>query len=405
MAIRSLGRGNLKGTWLTLRRIIALAELAGLPQANDELLRISNTRDGNMRTQTDQEALKLKADVWEAICATDRNFSMMLNFPAGTARYRFPRDNSIWRDGQVSPQAYNYQLSNICAAIFEIDESYVRGSSHAESYEKVLSADRQLRALAALAPKAWWQDSEGASLDHLLVKFWHCYIMARAHLRPGTMNDFDEQYAYSRTACRDACYNAVRRLPMLRESIPSGFFVCRVIDVQAFTTATFLLLSSRPTRQPQIPDTTVDSHTMGCIQSIIDCLNKVSDQAGSDLAREAKTALTSLLALFQSQNPSQSRSLRLQIPLLGKIHIRGFSAASATQKTSVNLGIGTTHLEASRNSQDGNFCPEIAPGHLIGVQDPSSLAAAPMSWSFEFDDPSFWRRSSFMLDNVVGIDY
>nr|POF04439.1 dehydrocurvularin biosynthesis regulator [Quercus suber] len=356
---RSIGRGDLKGSWLTLRRIIAIAELIGLPQANDSIMRASQISSIGNGTDLAQEALQLKADLWEAICATDRNFGLMLNLPVGTARYRFPRDQSIWRNGSVSAQLYNYRLSNICALVFEIDEAYLSGTSDDASYEKVLNADRQLRALASSAARTWWGECEDAPLADLLVKFWHCYLMARVHLRPGMMNSFDEQYAYSRSACRTACESVVRRFPGFRLRVPSGFFVCQVLDVQVFTAATFLLLSGIETGQRT--NASIDHDITNIVQQVIDCFDCVGGQAGSNLAREARTSLSSLLAMTQSRLPGHPTSLSLQIPLLGKIQITAPAVVDKSEpltSNNENLGKSPVHTE-------------------------------PMTWLFEFNDQYF----------------
>lgn len=395
-----MGRSNLKSTWLTFRRIVALAELAGLPQANEEVIHLAGVQDKNARLQSDLEALTLKADVWEAICATDRNYSMMLNFPAATARYRFPRNESVLRDGRVVSHAYNYQLSKICASIVDIDESYVRGRQQADSYEKVLRADHQMRALAASVPKAWWRDSEGDSIDELLVRFWHDYILARIHLRPGMIDDADEEYAYSRTACRDACFRAVRRYPEFRTRIPSGFFVCRVLDIQVFTAATFLLLTSESPQEEgrsPMPALSLDSRTTDLLKMLIGCLESVSNQAGSDLAREAKNALTSLIALAQAPG---SGSLNVQIPLLGKIRIGAPSSSAMSERSSVEAPDVPPSSKVQIDLSDGNTVPTTTPNDGIVPPHGAGQPAAPISWSFEFDDPSFWSRSSVLPDDM-----
>lgn len=380
-----MGRGNLKGTWLIHRRLIALAETMGLPQANQELA-------GAVRTEAEHENLKQRANVWEAICATDRNFSLMSSFPAGTARYRFPHDNSIMRHGVVSPNAYNYQLSNICVAVFEIDESYLRGASPAESYEKVLSADRQLRALGASAPKVWWGDSEDEPLANLLVKFWHHYFLARVHLRPGLISDSGEQYPYSRSTCQDACRNAVRRFSYFRRRVPSGFFVCRVLDVQAFTAATFLLLSDRSQKSDGYGEHSqmgVDVQTVALVQQVIDCFATARDKPGSDLAREAEVALSSLLAFVQGDG-SSSQPLRLQIPLLGRIQISRARFSTRGQWDS-------THATA-----DTAAPMEMTESYQNVASDFDSVFD-PILWSFEFSNPSSWMASIDPLD-TLGID-
>ena len=86
---------------MLLRRIVALAEMVGLPQAQHDVHRNVGPRSQDLPSAADMETRELKATVWEAICATDRNFSMMMNLPAGTSRYAFPRDPSVMRDNRV----------------------------------------------------------------------------------------------------------------------------------------------------------------------------------------------------------------------------------------------------------------------------------------------------------------
>ena len=366
-----------------IRKIIAIAELIGLPHANAELLHSSESAAGQTKAQSAVTSLEQRASLWEAICATDRNFSLMLNFPAGTARYPFPRNESMYREGVISPQAYNFRLSKICTAIFEIDESYMHGSPLAESYEKVLGADRQLRALATEAPKGWWHDSDHRSVAELLVQFWHFYFLARVHLRPGILGKADEQYAYNSSACVEACRNAVLRFPNIRLRIPIGFFVCRVLDLQVFTAATFLLLSERSrylVSQSESPNTATDMERIKLVQQVIDCFASVSERAGSDLAHEAKAALERILELVQHPDARHQEPLTLQIPLLGKITL-GRNVHSAT----------------SRSDMDSNENLELAsdydhPGST------SESAFDPLSWSFDFDSPS-------LLNEMLGMNF
>jgi hypothetical protein len=408
-----LGRGNLKSTWITLRRVVAIAELIGLPRASYEREIPAGTRAPTRKhgTPSDPEGLRLKAMVWEAICATDRNFSMMMNISAGTARYAFPLNKSLSGDGNTSAQAYNYQLSAICAAGFEIDESYVRGVSEAECYEAVLSADSRLRVLAGQAPRTWWQTNDTDPLAERLVKFWHYYITARVHLRPAMTNDdIGDQYTYSRTVCRDACQNAVRRFCRFRLSIPSGFFVCRMLDVQAFTAATFLLISSRsygadPGSGSQSPRALIDPQRMDLVRELVECFKLVSDQAGSGFAREAVTALTSLESLIQGKCTGQSGPLRLQVPMLGTVCFGGPGNPTANQTSAADLEKAAGSQGTSENYPLGG--PVSEAGHNVStVTSPAmSTVTAPVPWTFEFDNAPFWAQSVLPVDNVNIIDY
>ena len=170
----------------------------------------------------------------------------------------------------------------------------MHGVPESQAYEKVLGADRKLRALAASTPRVWWHDNNCGPLADLLVKFWHNYIAARVHLRPAMMNNANNQYAYSHATCWEMCQDAVRRFIHFRPSIPAGFFVCRILDVQAFTAASFLLLSrnphasSLPSAWPSAP---TEPQVARLLRELSNCFRLVRDKAGSEFAREAITAL------------------------------------------------------------------------------------------------------------------
>ncbi|KAH8652236.1 hypothetical protein BX600DRAFT_472166 [Xylariales sp. PMI_506] len=409
-----LGRGNLKSTWVTLRRVIAVAEVIGLPRAHYEIEgKTGSTSNGHGTENSELEALKLKAAVWEAVCATDRNFGMMLNLPAGTSRYKFPLDPSIRKGGGVSAQAYNYQLSSISGLVFEIDELYMRAVPQDESYEKVLAADRQLRALAASAGSVWWRTEEGDPLADLMVKFWHCYITARVHLRPAMMRHSDDQYAYSRMTCLDACRNAVRRFLKFRSLTPSGFFVCRMLDVQAFTAATFLLFSSRLSGVTQEPPTLplrrswmIEPQVTDLIHGLVECFKQISDQPGSDFAREAVSAISTLESFIQGNSTGSSNNLTLNIPMLGRASIKvpeDYPTNDLHQGSNTNVEVGNSLQQASRTmTLTDNYGPDNRPLPYMTAPN-TSLSAIPgiMSWNFEFENTSFWMpQDSSAAENM-----
>jgi hypothetical protein len=400
-----IGRGNLKSTWVLFRRVIAVAEVIGLPLAHYQMQGRIRAGIRNNADSSELETLETKAAVWESVCATDRNFAMMLNLPAGTSRYKFPSNTSIWRNGHVSAQAYNYQLSAISELVFEIDESYMRDISEDESYQKVLIADRRLRALAALAPRDWWQTDERSLLADSMVKFWHSYITARAHLRPAMMNDSLGQYSYSHVTCLDACRDAVRRFPKFRLLTPSGFFVCRILDVQAFTAASFLLLTYLSNKSNQIsltaPSTNIpiDPYVTELVHELVECLSQVSEQPGSDFAREAISAITTLESFIIGKFPSPSNSLTLKIPMLGSVSIRvpegyggnqqaaGFSAAVTPNPSQVSQRI---YVPDSYNPES-NVHSSTAVPFIPTVEVPVN-----MSWDFEFANTPFWMMPDSM---------
>lgn len=306
---RTLGRGNLQSAWVIMRRAVALAELIGLPRAAPEAQRQQDYAfTPDQATHPAPKSQDVKVAVWEAICVTDRNFGMMLNLRPATAGYplRLTATSASDEGHGILAWHYNYQLSRVCEMIFRIDDSYVLHASEAESYEKVLRADCLLRDIAVGTPREWWDERQGQSVADQLVKFWHHYLTVRTHLRPALTS---MKYPYSRLTCREACLEALQRFVDLRSSLPAGFFVCRVVDVQAFTAASYLLLTEkgRPDREPN------DPNVPDLIGRGIECWRNVSGQEGSDFAREAIEAIELLRRLALGQQTFFAGRVTLQI--------------------------------------------------------------------------------------------
>ncbi|KAI7536343.1 hypothetical protein KC343_g18440, partial [Hortaea werneckii] len=72
-----LGRAKIKKMYIVIRRIVAFAELSGLPGAPEA---IESRRSGTVTGTIDRD-LWHKAELWESICAVDRIMSMMWSMP------------------------------------------------------------------------------------------------------------------------------------------------------------------------------------------------------------------------------------------------------------------------------------------------------------------------------------
>lgn len=272
---------------------------------------------------------------------------MMFNMPPGTARYTFPPRTLIDPEtGKVSAHAFLFELAAIGMRVQALDEAVASGAPPGgELYEQVLSADRELRALAAQMPPGWWTEpspepatgsrSAPAENDYNhateLVKFWHCYITARVHLHAamsvtnnGSSHDQWGPLAYSRSMCIEACASTVRRFRRLRLLSPHGFFVTRIVHMQVFTAITVLLLSRYQDegRGSSMASMSTGGHDlMGLVSQAIEDLDADSHQVGADFASEAVTAIRSLYALLERPASAPAEQLTLRIPLLGKVLI------------------------------------------------------------------------------------
>jgi uncharacterized protein YukE len=224
-----------------------------------------------------------------------------------------------------------FEIATLAMRIQEIDENSLQGDPLEEVYDRVLHVDKDLRGLKASTPSSWWTIDETQDFGpHHLIQFWYTYVAVRTHLRMATSKDEYDQCAYSRMACYDAAKTIASRYAFVRPKLPAGFFACRIIDMQIFTVAVYLLMSSYdPTlaRAVSTPGPYRDDTRLALVQQILDTMDSVSDQVGAEFAREAASAFRGLQAMLESSDNSHPDGVTLRIPLLGQIHVGGRSQA------------------------------------------------------------------------------
>jgi hypothetical protein len=334
--------------------LVALAELIGLPRVTTLYAQRHQNASAKSATSTpvdSQEARKV--EIFAAMCAADRLQSMMFNLPSATGHFRIPARPIINEsDGSVDVHAYAFSSSSIAVRVQEIDEDFTSGQPHAEIYNRVILADYELRSLAAKAPKRWWNPTSDEKtyipdVNVLLVQFLHCYQTVRVHLHFALKDDYNEgaevdnnafannghishnssPYAYSRSACIEACKAVARRYPALRAMIPNGFFLARLVHIQVFTVTTVLLLTrhqnlrnaARSGMRAIDPAEAQEMHDYAL--QMLTALEDEATKPGSEFAREESVALRALYALLEDPTAAPAERLALQIPMLGKVHI------------------------------------------------------------------------------------
>jgi hypothetical protein len=397
---RQLGRGNLNDMWLTLRRVIALAELLDLPEGVSRLQNLEQC--GSMSVVTRPKSLvatqAAETELWDAICATDRNASMMLNLPPATAAYTFPNGTNrfVVQSGRVSAQAYNYHLSSISVKLYEIDKLNARGAAPLDCYELVLQADRDLRQLAASATQTWWNSHGHLSLADRMVQFWHHYVLARIHLRLATVDDVEMQFSYSRSTCYEACKDIMRRFCRFRKELPAGFFVCRIVDLQAMTAAVVLLSACLPGLALPYSSTmeqNLDASSLALVDEVLGIYSAVLDRAGSDFAQQAIETLSAIRDMVTAEGTDIAKPREVRIPLLGRVHLHPKKLSKVPVKSCPlprvsQYGSGEhASLDASTR-EDGMSWPDFGS----------------IQWDFDLDLRSSWP-DSFLVETETNVDY
>ncbi|KAL3442785.1 hypothetical protein BJX65DRAFT_286246 [Aspergillus insuetus] len=313
-----LGRGNIHEAWVNLRRVIAVAELMGLPRLAEDAPREINADSGTHEVQ-----------LWSLICAADGLLGMLLNVPSIIRCHHETTPRLFCIDGVVQTRNYFYHLTRIATKIQHLDHlcELRRANAEASSFASMLS--RELQILASRTPEAWWVGAaHGAlGLDYdRLVQLLHFYIALRVHLPVALRQSPSSDGIHSHTSCIDACQSLVQRYLLLGQSLPAGLFLSEMIDFQVFTAAgTLLLLSHTPCL--------IDSMGAGMDQlkmryevgRVIAALQRkaLNNTPGSGSAKDQAHALCVLGDVLERGNQGANESQRdVYVPLLGGVHIR-----------------------------------------------------------------------------------
>ena len=390
-----------------LRRVIALAELIGLPRAAqraDVPETLSPSTAEFMRTASKQESAAI---LWKGICAIDRIVNMMFNLPPGTTAYPFPMPKTIISDGRIIPQNYLRHLANICTKVQEVDEAYVSQLPETDLLEKVFKADQELRSLSNMTPQSWWTLTQDSPLPDRLLQYWYNYFTVRTHLQLALRSSSDSQYTYSYLACSQAARSVAERYVSLRGILPPGFFAGRILDLQCLTAAVFLLYNS----QRPMPKQGLgiqgggDQSTAQLLEQILQMMDSVSTEVSGYISRQAAVAIRGLRELLDRPWQIDSKNLTLRIPMLGKINVNRHSLAGQVSQSLPQYDLNAPQVPGSQPNllptQSAQAAPQDPAYGLSGMDSNDFL-----SWSMDLmlDDFPPFPDESFGTDQWLSFN-
>ena len=364
---------DVRKMWIRLRRIIAMAELIGLPNAAKTL--------SAARTQHHKSA----AALWESICVVDRIAGMMFNLPIATKAYPISHKSVIAADGSVDVQAYIARLTEVAMSVQDLDNAPPCEQLGMDQLTRVFSIGEKLRNLTDMTPSAWWTPPLGFMTPDRLVQYWTHYFTVRAHLRLALADDENGRFRLSYNTCLSASQNMARRYIDLRPLLPSGFFACRITDFQILTAAVFLIFDSSKAQATSNRPSTQPNASSILTAQLDEALTKASRRVGGDFAGKAKIALRSLQTLMQGPPGSDGRKeMTLNVPMLGKI--------------SVNRKMQQNQPEHIHATQTITGWEQSVPETNVQMMD--NAAAMPF-WSMDVLGDDF----SFLQDRAVEEDF
>ncbi|KAJ8123782.1 hypothetical protein ONZ43_g346 [Nemania bipapillata] len=361
--------GNLRKSWLMLRRAIAVAQLMGVDRWSDKPLKSADP------TSNPLTIIKAKA-VWFRVNFTDRYLSLLLGLPAGTD------DNSFLIDDpdDEPTDRLEKQHTVVMGAIIK------RNSSKGDpSFGMTQAIDCDLEAAARSMASDFWQlppievarDSGFAerirTMTQLMLQMNHHNLLILLHLPFMLRDPKERRWDYSKATCVSSSRQLLRTFLIFRK-LNKASNACRHTDYGALTASMTLLLGYLdPKLQARDQSTTLKREAdRALIQEARDKLQQMADRNGDKLARDAACIIGRLLPLLNpdlmasggqggaNESVGEVPAIHLEIPYLGTININPSAHTQtsqydvqphshATPASSINTNSGTTSKTTSPN--------------------------------------------------------
>ncbi|KAI0856411.1 hypothetical protein F4860DRAFT_402547 [Xylaria cubensis] len=324
--------GNLRKSWLMLRRAISVAQLMGVDRLGDKPIKSADPVS-NPQTQVRAKA------IWFRLNFTDRYLSLLLGLPAGTDDNSFlsnePDDDPMDR--------MEKQHTIVMGAI--IKRNYSKGDA---SFGITQAIDCDLEAAARSVAPDFWQlppanalvDTEPTERMHaisrVMLQMNHHNLLILLHLPYMLRDSKERRWDYSKATCITSSRHLLRTFLLFRK-INNASNACRHTDYSALTASMTLLLGYLdPKLQARDQATTSRREAdRTLIQEARAKLQQMADRNGDKLAREASVIIGRLLPLLNpdlltsggggeggnNEGSGEVRAIQLEIPYMGTINI------------------------------------------------------------------------------------
>ncbi|KAI0851289.1 hypothetical protein F5Y00DRAFT_19166 [Daldinia vernicosa] len=329
--------GNLRKSWLVLRRALAVIQLMGATRWSDDKPLKSIDPRSDPVTRSRGSAL------WHRMNFSDRYLSLLLGLPAAS------EDDSFATPGLLDADLPADKLSKlhcvISGAIIKRNASYHgKGTAALDaSFVATQAIDRSLDAAAKSVGAEWWQpvkppDTTTATskelIDahtHVMMQMNHYHLLTLLHLPYFIRDPKERRWDYSKTTCLHASRKVLEAYLVFRH-LTDAAGACRHTDYGALTASMTLLLGYLdPKLRSRDPQTSYQrSADRKLVLAVRNVMQEVAERDDDKLSRETSDIITRLLPLTDvdltaSSSSSLDAPVRLEIPYLGTININPVS--------------------------------------------------------------------------------
>lgn len=294
-------------------------------------------------------------------------------------------------------------VSDIAAKVQQQDYMNTTQGLSPELYATALELAEDLRTLASLTSEAWWVRNPDKAQPKDIVQFMHHCLVMRVHL-PFTMQESPSEADHSsRLACMAACKEVAQRYQFLRQKLPSGFMLAHIMDLQVFTASIVLLLTTHGPVTPDLFDFHSDKAEIEKdIAEVVKVMGEMAnDVTQSEFARNGATTICSLSSLLQQDNSVSEghEDLTLNVPLLGRIHIRrNVQAQQKVPKAVPALPEPDYWNSGGQSAPQQNLPLQTNPYTSVTPQTPQDWQWNNFSWSVD-NNQDYFFQDALMPDN------
>ncbi|KAH8158438.1 hypothetical protein CIB48_g9808 [Xylaria polymorpha] len=332
IALYHANAGNLRKSWLMLRRAISVAQLMGVDRLGDKPLKSADPTS-NPLTQVRAKAL------WFRLNFTDRYLSLLLGLPAATD------DNSFLNNDPDDEPTDKLEKQHTVVMGAIIKRNYSKGDA---SFGMTQAIDCDLEAAARSVASDFWQLPSAESLvdvepietmravTQLMLQMNHHNLLILLHLPYMLRDPKERRWDYSKATCISSSRQLLRTFLVFRK-MNNASNACRHTDYGALTASMTLLLGYLdPKLQARDQATTSKREDdRRLIQEARAKLQQMADQNGDKLAREAAYIIGRLLPLLNpdlmtsggsgeagnKEGGGEVAAIHFEIPYLGTINI------------------------------------------------------------------------------------
>lgn len=362
-----MNEGRLRKAWLTIRRAIEYAHLAGMHLST--------------RTPRPSDTLfERRLKVWCQLATSDRTVSLLLGLPYGVGDSFFlPQVAMRLNSTILAAEQYMLRIGIICGRMVERNQNPAN-----MCLESTLRLDQELmEAMQAMphvnsGPEPGPNETQEDFYDRVPLQFMPRTLRALLHLPFVLKYPHDPRFSYCHQMAIQSTREGLALYKVLRSILRS--YLCKMIDFLAFTMGMLLIVHLHgQSEELSTHSKEQDEKDWELVRDVVAILRQAAAESGGSVAAESANILGAIYdTRTQRENWTSSATCKITVPYFGTI----------------TVGAGTKFLRPkSKDQNPDNTSPrESTPS---SKQTPGPLYTPPMS------DPE--GRSAASSDIMNGV--